>query len=467
MNGSILVVDDDFDTASLFADGLRRRGLNVSEVFSGKRCLQRLTEQHVDVVVTDIQMPEMNGIELCNQVRELHPDVLSIVVTGYGSMDNAIEAIRAGAYDFITKPVKIDALAIAISRALEHLSLKRDVLRLRQTIGTGLGNLAVGMIAGTSPAIRETIELVERVAKSDATVLITGESGTGKELVASALHQASDRRDEPFVAINCAAMPAPLLESELFGHLRGAFTDAKVDRPGLFVQARKGTLFLDEIAEMPLEMQAKLLRVLQERLVRPVGSDQEVQFEGRVIAATNRRLEHEVAEKRFREDLFYRINVVSIPVPPLRARQGDVLSLAQLFLTRSAARNHKSVLGISPPAARMLQAYDWPGNVRELENCMERAVALSRLDEITVEELPKKIQEHSTTKLVLGETPCEMITLAEMERRYVHRVLDLVNGNKTHAARVLGIDRRSLYRRLAVTVEPEPGSSDGGQSESA
>jgi two-component system response regulator AtoC len=465
MNGSILVVDDDFDTASLFADGLRRRGLNVSEVFSGKRCLQRLSEQHVDVVVTDIQMPEMNGIELCNQVRELHPDVLSIVVTGYGSMDNAIEAIRAGAYDFITKPVKIDALAIAISRALEHLSLKRDVLRLRQTIGSGT---PVGLIAGTSPAIKDTIELVERVAQSDATVLVTGESGTGKELVARALHEASERRTEPFVAINCAAMPAPLLESELFGHLRGAFTDAKVDRPGLFVQAGKGTLFLDEIAEMPLEMQAKLLRVLQERLVRPVGSDQEVPFEGRVIAATNRRLEHEVAEKRFREDLFYRINVVSIPVPPLRARQGDVLALAQLFLTRSALRNHKNVVGISPPAARMLQAYDWPGNVRELENCMERAVALSRLDEITVEELPKKIQEHSTTKLVLGETPCEMITLAEMERRYVHRVLDLVNGNKTHAARVLGIDRRSLYRRLAVTVEPETGSGDsGGQSESA
>jgi DNA-binding NtrC family response regulator len=461
MNGSILVVDDDFDTASLFADGLRRRGLNVSEVFSGKRCLQRLSEQHVDVVVTDIQMPEMSGIELCNQVRELHPDVLSIVVTGYGSMDNAIEAIRAGAYDFITKPVKIDALAIAISRALEHISLKRDVLRLRQTIGTGI---PMGKIAGQSNAIKETVELVERVAKSDATVLITGESGTGKELVARALHDASDRRDEPFVAINCAAMPAPLLESELFGHVRGAFTDAKVDRPGLFVQAGKGTLFLDEIAEMPLEMQAKLLRVLQERLVRPVGSDQEVPFEGRVIAATNRRLEHEVAEKRFREDLFYRINVVSIPVPPLRARSGDVLALAQLFLTRSAFRNHKNVVGISPPAARMLQAYDWPGNVRELENCMERAVALSRLDEITVEELPKKIQEHSTTKLVLGETPCEMITLAEMERRYVHRVLDLVNGNKTHAARVLGIDRRSLYRRLAVTVEPEPGTngSDDG-----
>ncbi|CAN5894570.1 sigma-54 dependent transcriptional regulator [soil metagenome] len=458
MNGSILVVDDDFDTASLFADGLRRRGLNVSEVFSGKRCLQRLGEQHVDVVVTDMQMPEMSGIELCAQVRETHPDVLSIIVTGFGSMDSAIDAIRAGAYDFITKPVKIDALAIAISRALEHLSLKREVMRLRNAGGTPAEGHS--LIAGTSSAIKETVELVERVASSDATVLIMGESGTGRELVARALHDASSRRNEPFVAINCAAMPAPLLESELFGHVRGAFTDAKVDRPGLFAQAKRGTLFLDEIAETPLEMQAKLLRVLQERVVRPVGSDQEQAFEGRVVAATNRRLDQEVAEKRFREDLFYRINVVSIPVPPLRARSGDVLSLAQLFLVRSAKRNHKAVVGISPAAARMLQAYDWPGNVRELENCMERAVALSRLDEITVEELPRKIQEHSTTRLVLGETPPEMITLAEMERRYVHRVLDLVNGNKTHAARVLGIDRRSLYRRLAVTVEAQDGAAE-------
>ncbi|HEY4180993.1 MAG TPA: sigma-54 dependent transcriptional regulator [Kofleriaceae bacterium] len=458
MNGSILVVDDDFDTASLFADGLRRRGLNVSEVFSGKRCLQRLGEQHVDVVVTDMQMPEMNGIELCDQIRETHPDVLSIIVTGFGSMDTAIEAIRAGAYDFITKPVKIDALAIAISRALEHLTLKREVLRLRNSGDAPAQGHS--LIAGTSSAIKETIEMVERVASSDATVLIAGESGTGKELVARALHEASSRRNEPFVAINCAAMPAPLLESELFGHVRGAFTDAKVDRPGLFAQTKRGTLFLDEIAEMPLEMQAKLLRVLQERVVRPVGSDVEQPFEGRIVAATNRRLEQEVGEKRFREDLFYRINVVSIPVPPLRVRSGDILSLAQLFLVRSAKRNNKDVVGISPAAARMLQAYDWPGNVRELENCMERAVALSRLDEITVEELPRKIQEHSTTRLVLGETPPEMITLAEMERRYVHRVLDLVNGNKTHAARVLGIDRRSLYRRLAVTVETQDGAAE-------
>jgi len=445
MNGSILVVDDDFDTATLFADGLRRRGLNVSEVFSGKRCLQRLAEQHVDVVVTDMQMPEMSGIELCAHVRESHPDVLSIIVTGYGSMDAAIDAIRAGAYDFITKPVKIDALAIAISRALEHLTLKREVMRLRKA---GPAPLVPGTIAGSSQAIKDTVEMINRVAGSDATVLVTGESGTGKELVARALHDVSLRRNEPFVAINCAAMPAPLLESELFGHVRGAFTDAKSDRPGLFAQSGKGTLFLDEIAEMPIEMQAKLLRVLQERVVRPVGSDQEFKFEGRVVAATNRRLEDEVESKRFREDLFYRINVVSIPVPPLRARSGDVLTLAQLFLERSAKRNHKPVVGISPAAARMLQAYDWPGNVRELENAIERAVVLGASDRILADDLPESLVE-----MAAGRAPDDATTMyhqgvADVKRRLILGAIHRSGGNYTAAAKLLGLNPTYLHRLL-------------------
>jgi two-component system response regulator HydG len=251
------------------------------------------------------------------------------------------------------------------------------------------------------------------------------------------------------VAVNCAALPENLLESELFGHVRGAFTDAKRSRAGLFVQAGAGTIFLDEIGEMPIEMQVKLLRVLQERKVRPVGGDEEVPFEARVVTATNRDLETEVEEKRFREDLFYRINVVAIPVPPLRARAGDILQLAQYFLKRIAGRTSKPVQGISGPAARLLMDYDWPGNVRELENCMERAVALCRLDEVTVDDLPSKVQEHQSSKIVITtESPGELITLDEMERRYVRQVLNAVGGNKTHAARILGIDRRSLYRRL-------------------
>src|SRR5690242_17570447 len=408
-------------------------------------------------------MTGMSGIDLCVELRQRYPDLLPLVLTGQGGLDTAIAAIRAGAYDFITKPVKVDALAIAVQRAVEHLSLQREVMRLRRDAHK---DLPIDGIAGNSPAIRETIELVRRVSDSDATVLVTGESGTGKELVARALHSLSPRRDQPFVAVNCAAMPAPLLESELFGHVRGAFTDAKRSRAGLFVQAGAGTIFLDEIGEMPIGVQVKLLRVLQERKVRPVGGDEEVPFEARVITATNRDLETEVEEKRFREDLYYRINVVAIPVPPLRARAGDILLLAQFFLKRIASRTNKPVQGISGPAARLLMDYDWPGNVRELENCMERAVALCRLDEITVDDLPSKVQEHQSSKIVITtESPGELITLDEMERRYVRQVLNAVGGNKTHAARILGIDRRSLYRRLEEPrndqrkEEPKPGDS--------
>ena len=453
MNGSVLVVDDDVDTAQLLRDGLRRRGLSVNSVHSAQECLARLATDAVDVVVTDIYMTDMTGLELCEQIRQRHPDVLSIVITGQSTLENAIGAIRAGAYDFILKPIKLDTLAVAVGRALAHLLLLRELRHLRAVVE---GEPPDG-IAGNSPAIRETIEMVRRVSGSDATVLITGESGTGKELVARAVHRLSARRDQPFVAVNCAAMPAPLLESELFGHVRGAFTDAKTSRPGLFIQAGGGTIFLDEIGEMPAEMQVKLLRVLQERTLRPVGGDEELPFQARVLAATNRNLEVEVEQRRFREDLFYRINVVTLHVPPLRARAGDILLLAQHFLRRIANRINKPVRGFSEPAARMLLDYDWPGNVRELENCIERAVALCRLDEVTVDDLPTKVQEFHAKRIVIptgvSGSPDAMITMEEMERRYVRQVLEAVRGNKTHAARILGIDRRSLYRRLETPYD--------------
>jgi two-component system response regulator HydG len=449
----VVIVDDERDTVELLADAMRSRGFNVHSVLSAEECLQYVPGKDVDVVVTDVQMPGMSGIELCSELRLRHPDILPIVITGHAGLESAIASIRAGAYDFIAKPVKIDALAIAVSRALDHATLKRELhgLRTMEVPATLEG------IIGTSAAIVEMSELVRRVAPSDATVLITGESGTGKELVASAIHKLSPRSQGPFIAINCAAVPAPLLESELFGHVHGAFTDAKQSRPGLFVKANRGTLFLDEIGEMPLEMQVKLLRVLQERKVRPVGSDQENEIDVRIIAATNKDLETEVEERRFREDLFYRINVVAIAVPPLRSRSGDVLVLAQHFLERAAQRNKKPVQGISHGAARLLMEYDWPGNVRELENCIERAVALCRLDEITVDDLPPKVQNHQKRQLVISTAePSELLTLEEVERRYVRQVLEATRGNKTQAARVLGIDRRSLYRRL----EAGPGAGE-------
>ncbi len=280
-------------------------------------------------------------------------------------------------------------------------------------------------------------------------MLVTGESGTGKELVAKALHARSARSDGPFVAINCAAMPESLLESELFGHVRGAFTDARVARPGLFVKATGGTLLLDEIGEMPAGMQAKLLRALQERTVRPVGGDQEQPFDARIIAATNRDLETEVEERRFREDLFYRINVVRIHVPPLRARGSDILLLAQHFLERYAAQSRRPVVGMTSAAADKLLSYGWPGNVRELQNCIERAVALAQFDHVGLDDLPEKIRDYKTARIdVESNDPAELLPMEEVERRYIAKVLDAVGGNKTLAAQVLGFDRRTLYRKL-------------------
>ena len=449
----ILFVDDDEDQARLLAGAMQRRGFDAAGVTSAVDALQRVEREAIDVVVTDLQMTDMSGFELCPRLHDDHPDLLAIMITGHSSLDSAIAAMRAGAYDYICKPVNLDALSAALVRALGYLELRREVKRLRTVVHSG----AFDGIAGESRAIQETLEMVRRVADGDATVLLRGESGTGKELVARALHQLSVRRGEPFVAVNCAAVPAALLESELFGHVRGAFTDARQSRQGMFSRAGKGTIFLDELGEMPLEMQAKLLRALQAHAIRPVGGDQEMPFEARVIAATNRDLEAEVAARRFREDLYYRVNVVGIALPPLRERAGDVLLLAQYFLARVSQRTGKQVTGLTPEAARLLLDYDWPGNVRELENCMERAVALCQLDQVTPDVLPDKLHTHQRTSVVFAPAaPDELITLEEMERRYVRQVLAAFGGNKAQAARVLGIDRRSLYRRLSAYASLDP-----------
>ena len=404
----------------MLASALGRRGYETAVADSAPDALERLRNEDLDVVLTDVQLGGMTGIDLCRPMR-------------------------AGAYDFIAKPFTTDVVDISLARAIQHRRLSSEVRRLREALSAGKKETA---ILGDSTPMRRVRDLIEQVANADATVLVTGESGTGKELVARAIHDLSVRKESPFVAINCAAIPATLLESELFGHVKGAFTDAKGSKRGLFVQASSGTLFLDEIGEMPAEVQVKLLRVLQERRVRPVGGEEEIPFDARLVAATNRDLETEVEEGKFRSDLYYRINVVHIEVPPLRSRQGDILLLAQSFLTRHAERSRKAVTGISRPAAQKLLDYDWPGNVRELENCMERAVALTRLSEIGVDDLPERIREHQSKKLEVSDDPEEMITLEEMERRYVRRVLVACRGNKTHAAKILGLDRRTLYRRL-------------------
>jgi DNA-binding NtrC family response regulator len=456
VGGRILIVDEDRDGATLLSGALRRRGYGVEWVTSGTEALRWLETGSVDLVLAHLRMAGMSGVELCEAMHRSHPDLLTLVVTGDGGLDSAIRAIRAGAYDYITKPIDVEALVISIERAVAHVKLGRELRRLQGEVASAR---PLADIVGESAAVRRMVAMVRKVSGSDTTVLIVGESGTGKELVARAIHDGSALRDRPFVAINCAALPPTLLESELFGHVKGAFTDARRSRPGLFQQAGAGTLFLDEIGEMPLEMQVKLLRVLQERRVRPVGGDEEVAVEARVITATNRSLEADVADKRFREDLYYRINVVQVDVPPLRARPGDVLILAQHFIRKIAARTGKAVVGIAAEAARILVEYDWPGNVRELENTIERAIALTSVNEICANDLPDRMRDRR--RLFAGTAPGrsdELLPLAQVEDRYIRQVLQAVGGNKTLAAKILGIDRRSLYRRLdeSAGVDSDP-----------
>jgi two-component system response regulator HydG len=447
MSGRVLVVDDDRDMCDFIAAGLGRRGFAVQWRTSADEAFALMQTEDFDVVISDLNLRGMSGIELCERIAANRPDIPVVVVTGFGSLETAVAAIRAGAYDFITKPFQTDVLRLTLERAIQHRALRAEVTRLRRAVAE---TQRFEGLVGASEPMRRLFDLLDRVAETDATALITGESGTGKELVARALHARSPRRSGPFVAINCAAMPEALLESELFGHARGAFTDAKAARTGLFLQANGGVLLLDEIGEMPMSLQPKLLRALQERKVRAVGADEEVPFDARIIAATNRDLETAVEERRFREDLFYRINVITVPLPPLRARgTSDLLLLAQHFIGHYAARFGKSVTGLSSGAAERLTSYGWPGNVRELQNCMERAVALTRFTEIVVEDLPEKIRSYRRDHVVVAsDDPTELVTIEELERRYILRALEALGGNRTLTAQRLGLDRKTLYRKL-------------------
>jgi len=448
VSGRILVVDDEQSMCEALAAGLAPRGFSVHWETSAEAGLALLETAEADVVLTDLNMGGMDGLALCERIVANRPDLPVVVITAFGSLETAIAAIRAGAYDFITKPVKMDALAVALARAVQHRKLGEEVKRLRRLVGE---TQRFEELLGDSPAMRTLHQLLERVGDSDASVLVTGESGTGKEVVAKALHRRGRRQHGPFVAINCAAMPEQLLESELFGHVRGAFTDARTARTGLCVQANGGTLLLDEIGDLPLALQPKLLRALQERRVRPVGGSEEIPFDVRLVATTNRDLESAVEEGHFREDLYFRINVIRVETPPLRARGNDVLLLAQHFLVHFAGKAEKSVTGLSPPAAERLLAYAWPGNVRELQNAMERAVALTQYEQITVDDLPDKIRAYRPSHVLLAsDDPSELVPLEEMERRYILRVMEAVGGNRTLAAKVLRIGRKTLYRKLAL-----------------
>jgi two-component system, NtrC family, response regulator AtoC len=444
----ILVVDDDEGMCELLEAGLARKGFDVAWRTSADEAVDLTRTSDLDAIVTDLNMRGLNGLEFCERIVANRPDVPVIVITAFGSLETAVAAIRVGAYDFITKPFEIEALALALERAVQHHALREEVKRLRREVEH---ERRFEEIIGDSPAVRRVRDLLDRVVESEASVLITGESGTGKEIVARALHHKGSRQRGPFVPISCAALPAPLLESELFGHIRGAFTDARAARSGLLLQANGGTLFLDEIGDLPLELQPKLLRALQERAVRPVGGEAEVPFDARIIAATNRDLESAVEEQRFRQDLYFRINVIRMELPPLRARGSDALLLAQHFISHYGERARKHVKGFSPAAAERLLAYSWPGNVRELQNCMESALALTQFEEITVDDLPERIRNYQRSHvLVASDDPSELVSMEEVERRYVLRVMEAVGGNKTLAAKILGFDRKTLYRKLEL-----------------
>ncbi|APR86410.1 Response regulator of zinc sigma-54-dependent two-component system [Minicystis rosea] len=446
MSSRVLIVDDDRGVCELLEAGLTKKGYAVSFRTSGQEAFDLICAEDFDVVVTDLTMAGMTGLDLCSRVVENRPDVPVIVITAFGSLDTATAAIRAGAYDFITKPFELDALKLTLERAVRHRALREEVKRLRRVAAGARGDEHV---IGESPAMRNVFDLLERVADAETSVLVTGESGTGKELVARSLHRRSRRAGGPFVAVSCAGMPEALLERELFGHARETFPDARAARPGLFLQASGGTLFLEDIASLPASLQPKLVRALEQRVVSPVGAGKEVPFDVRVIAATSRDVETAVEERRFREDLYYAVSVLRVDLPPLRSRGADVLLLAQHFLKRFAQSKGRPVEGLSAAAADKLMTYTWPGNVRELSTCIERAVALARYDQIGVDDLPEKIRSFRRSHVIVSsDDPAELVPMEEIERRYITRVLEVAGGNKTQAAQILGFDRATLYRKL-------------------
>lgn len=445
--GRILVIDDDQALCELLVEDLGRRGHQTYSALRVEAARELLHSEEIDIVLTDLNMPGTSGLDFCAELHENRPDLPVVIMTAFGSLETAIAALRAGAYDFVTKPVDLDLLNISLGRALQHRQLQEKVRLLKDQVRRQQPD---GELLGESPVMQQLKQQIVRVADFDTSVLISGESGTGKELVARALHRQSSRSEGPFVAINCAALPESLLESELFGHVRGAFTDAREGRKGLFLEASGGTLLLDEVGELPLALQPKLLRVLEDHKVRPLGGSREIDCDVRVIAASHRDLSEAVEDHSFRSDLYYRLNVINLHLPPLRERGNDILLLAQSFIRRLSQRFGKSVTGLAQPAAACLLAYHWPGNVRELHNVVERALALSLHNQLTVEDLPEQVR-HPRGEAPLPASlvePGNVLPLEEMERRYIHQVLEQLDGNRTLAAKMLGVDRKTLYRKL-------------------
>ncbi len=462
----ILVVDDDAVARDLLSEALKKEGYDVETFSSGEEAIARGRDGRVDLVLTDIRMGAVDGLTVLREFKRMTPDTAVVVLTAFGSLEGAIEAIKQGAYDYLAKPFKKEEIKLVVQRSLDHCRLVRENARIREELRE---KDEWSPMVGSSPAMLEVYKLVARVSEGKSTVLLQGESGTGKELIARAIHANSPRRDKPFVPVNCGALPDTLLESEMFGYEKGAFTGAVGTKTGLFESANGGTLFLDEIGELGQALQVKLLRVMQDHEVRRVGGTGSIKVDVRIIAATNRDLEQLVKDGKFRDDLFYRLNVVRITLPSLKERHEDIPMLAHHFLQKCGAGAPRAVRGFHPDTLVLLTRYRWPGNVRELENAIERAVSLSHGPLITPDDLPAAVcqavavSEQKIEGMEAGDSA--NLTLEEVEKRHLVRVLKETKGNKVKAAKILGIDRRTLYRmaeRFGIELGEE---ADGGEKE--
>ncbi len=450
----ILVVEDDRALAELLVEELEAEGYLARACSSAEEALERLAAQSPDLVVSDLQLPGKDGLALLEDLRALDARPAVLMISAYGTVDRAVAALKAGADNFLTKPLDMDHFLLSVERLLDNRRVHDQVRRYREA----LAEPDFHGLEGTSPAMQALIDRIQRIAQADGPVLISGESGTGKDLVARAIHAESARSDQPFLAVNCAGVPADLLESEFFGHAAGAFSGAEKARPGLFREADGGTLFLDEIGEMPIALQAKLLRALQDGRIRPVGADREHRVDVRLIAATNVDLPDKVASGEFREDLYYRLEAFQLSLPPLRERDDDLELLAMRFLARFAAARERPARRLSDRALAAMKRYPWPGNVRELRNAMERAVTFCDGEDVQPEHLPERVRKPSAAKTSsTAELPAAVLegdmlpSLTQLRQRYVHYVLERVDGNKRRAAALLGVGRRTLYRWLEET----------------
>ncbi len=451
MPASVLIVDDDPLVNDFLATTLTESDLDVSRAYSAEEALEHIDNREFDLIISDVRMEGMDGLELLDRVRRLAPDTVIIIMTAFGEIGDAVRAMKAGAFEYLVKPVGAEATEAVVSRALEYRRLKVENRMLREAVHR---RFSADQLIGQSLPMRKVFDMIDAVAKSRATVLITGESGTGKELVARAIHYRGPRREGPFEAINCAALPEALFESELFGHEKGAFTNAIRQRKGLFESSDGGTLLLDEISEIPPTLQAKLLRVLQERYVQRLGSDKKVPIDVRVIATTNRHLPTEIANGNFREDLYYRINVVTIDLPHLRDRVHDIPSLVEHFIRRYNAENGRSVKRVSDSVLKLFEQYRWPGNVRELENFIERAIVTASGDTLTPDDFPRELVTGGPRKQSAGLEAG--MSIYEMEKQLILATLEAEGGNQTKAADKLGVSSRTLRNKLYEYGLKEP-----------